>query len=110
MRALGELALYRTNSGSFVSYAREFVGPWAGFVSGWMFWFNWCVGGVAELTAIGIYVHKWLPHTPQWITALTALAVLFLVNLAPPRSPRRTPPDRGLHDPSLHPQLSDRVS
>ncbi|MGY0063688.1 amino acid permease [Streptomyces sp. LZ34] len=81
MRALGELAMYRTDSGSFVSYAREFVGPWAGFVSGWMFWFNWAVGGVAELTAIGIYVHKWLPNMPQWITAVVALAVLFLVNL-----------------------------
>jgi L-asparagine permease len=81
MRALGELVMYRPSSGSFASYAREFIGPGAGFVSGWMFWFNWGVGGVAELTAIGIYVHKWLPDLAQWVTALIALAILLAVNL-----------------------------
>src|SRR5258705_12417668 len=29
MRALGELVVYRTRSGSFVSYSRDFIGPWA---------------------------------------------------------------------------------
>lgn len=81
MRALGELAMYRTDTGSFVSYAREFIGSWAGFVSGWMFWFVWAVGGVAELAAIGVYVHRWLPSVPQWITAVTALFVLFAANI-----------------------------
>src|SRR2546422_7640155 len=37
MRALGELVLHRPTAGSFVAYAREFVGPWAGYVSGWMY-------------------------------------------------------------------------
>ena len=35
MRALGELLLYRPVAGSFVTYADEFVGPFAGFVTGW---------------------------------------------------------------------------
>jgi L-asparagine permease len=81
MRALGELVLHRPTAGSFVSYAREFLGPWAGFVSGWMYWLNWAMTGVAETTAVGIYVHKWLPQVPQWITALVALVVLLSVNL-----------------------------
>lgn len=81
MRALGELVVYRTRSGSFVSYSRDFIGPWAGFVTGWMFWVNWAFTGIAELTAIGIYVHKWLPDMPQWISALIALVVVFSANL-----------------------------
>ncbi|WP_371856696.1 amino acid permease [Gandjariella thermophila] len=81
MRALGELVLHRPTAGSFVSYAREFIGPWAGFASGWMYWVNWAMTGVAEITAVGIYVHRWLPTVPQWLTALAALGVLLAVNL-----------------------------
>lgn len=81
MRALGELVMHRPSSGSFVTYAREFIGPWAGFVSGWMYWLNWAMTGIAEITAVAIYVHKWLPDVPQWITALIALGVLMAVNL-----------------------------
>jgi L-asparagine permease len=81
MRALGELVLHRPSAGSFVTYAREFISPWAGFVSGWMYWLNWAMTGVAETTAAGIYVHKWLPQIPQWVTALVALIVLLAVNL-----------------------------
>ncbi|MEO3876045.1 amino acid permease [Nonomuraea sp. B12E4] len=81
MRALGELVLHRPTAGSFVAYAREFIGPWAGFVSGWLYWINWAMTGIAEITAAGIYVHRWLPDVPQWLTALVALVVLLGVNL-----------------------------
>ena len=57
MRALGELLLYRPVSGSFATYAEEFVGPWAGFITGWSYWFMWVVVGMAEITAVGVYVH-----------------------------------------------------
>jgi L-asparagine permease len=81
MRALGELVMHRPTGGSFVSYAREFIGPWAGFVSGWMYWLNWAMTGIAEITAIAIYVNRWAPNLPQWITALIALVLLLGVNL-----------------------------
>jgi L-asparagine permease len=80
MRALGELVLYRPVSGSFVEYAREFIGPWAGFASGWMYWVFWGMTGIAEITAVAIYMHKWFPDLPQWITALVALVVLIAIN------------------------------
>ncbi len=81
MRALGELVLYRPASGSFVEYAGEFVGPWAAFASGWMYWINWAFTGIAELTAIALYVHYWAPAFPQWVTALIALSFVLVVNL-----------------------------
>jgi L-asparagine permease len=81
MRALGELVLHRATSGSFVEYAREFIAPWAGFASGWMYWVNWAMTGIAEITAVAIYMHRWFPDLPQWITALVALAFLVVVNL-----------------------------
>jgi amino acid transporter, AAT family len=80
MRALGELLAYRPVAGSFASYAEEFVGPFAGFVTGWSYWFMWVVTAMAELTAIGIYVHFWLPDVPQWLPGLCALTVLYITN------------------------------
>jgi AAT family amino acid transporter len=81
MRALGELLLYRPVTGSFAEYAREFLGPFFGFATGWTYWLLWVVTGMAELTAAAIYIHFWFPAIPQWISALTFLVVLFGVNL-----------------------------
>jgi amino acid transporter, AAT family len=81
MRALGELLTYQPVAGSFAIYADEFVGPFAGFVTAWSYWFMWIVTGMAELTAIGIYVHYWFPDIPQWLSALAALLVLYGANM-----------------------------
>jgi amino acid transporter, AAT family len=81
MRALGELLLYRPVAGAFASFADEFVGPFAGFATAWSYWFTWVATDMAEVTAIGIYVHYWLPHVPQWLTALTILLLLYGSNM-----------------------------
>src|SRR6476646_11557793 len=81
MRALGELLTYRPVAGSFATYAEEFCGPFAGFVTGWSYWLMWVVIAMAELTAIGIYVRYWFPDMPQWLPALIALVVLYGTNV-----------------------------
>jgi amino acid transporter, AAT family len=81
MRALGELLTYRPVAGSFAAYADEFCGPFAGFITGWSYWFLWVVMAMAELTAIGIYVRFWIPSMPQWLPPLVALGVLYGANL-----------------------------
>lgn len=81
MRALGELLTYRPVAGSFASYADEFVSPFAGYLTGWSYWFMWVVTGMAELTAIGIYCHFWFPDIAQWLPALIALVLLYGSNL-----------------------------
>ncbi|MEV5872665.1 amino acid permease [Streptomyces sp. NPDC052101] len=83
VRALGELVLYRPSSGSFVSYAREFLGEKGAYVAGWMYFLNWSTTGIADITAIALYTHYWSFFTsiPQWVLALIALAVVLSVNL-----------------------------
>ena len=39
MRMLGEMATVNPTSGSFATYAREAIGPWAGYTIGWLYWF-----------------------------------------------------------------------
>lgn len=81
MRALGELLTYRPVSGSFAEYAHEFLGAFAGFVTGWTYWAVWVVTCMAEITVAGHYVNYWWPAIPVWLTALVVLGVLFVVNL-----------------------------
>ncbi|WP_327355763.1 amino acid permease [Streptomyces sp. NBC_01304] len=87
MRALGELLMYRPVSGSFSEYAREFVGPFMGFVTGWTYWLFWVVTGITEVTAASEYMQFWTKNAdgvlnqPQWVFALIFTVVLFLVNL-----------------------------
>ena len=37
----------------------------------------WVVTGMAEITAVAVYVHYWFPDIPQWIPALVTLGVLY---------------------------------
>jgi AAT family amino acid transporter/D-serine/D-alanine/glycine transporter len=86
MRALGELILYRPVSGSFTTYADEFIGAWAGFMTGWSYWLFWFLAGVATLTAIGIYTRFWFPWMPQWVPPLISLVLLYVANMRAVRS------------------------
>src|SRR3954454_10751127 len=86
MRALGELVLHRATSGAFVSYMREFYGEPAAFVTGWLYWLNWALTGIAELSAVGLYIQYWWPLMPTWATVLIALAVVLIINLLSARA------------------------
>ncbi|WP_284948231.1 amino acid permease [Acidisoma cladoniae] len=83
LRALGELAMYRRSSGSFVSYAREFLGEKASYVAGWLYFLNWAMAGIVDITAIALYFKFWPMFTdvPQWLLALFALGVISMMNL-----------------------------
>lgn len=83
LRAMGELVMYRPSSGSFVTYAREFLGEGAAYAAGWFFFLNWAMTGIVDITAIALYVHYWpmFGHIPQWLIALGALVVVGAVNL-----------------------------
>ncbi|MFI2030839.1 amino acid permease [Streptomyces buecherae] len=81
MRALGELLMYRPVSGSFSEYAREFLGPFFGFVTGWTYWLFWVVTGITEVTAAAKYMQYWWSDIPQWVSALVFTVILFGANL-----------------------------
>ncbi|MFH8252011.1 amino acid permease [Microbacterium sp. B2969] len=87
LRALGELVLHRPSSGSFVSYAREFYGEKLAFAAGWMYFLNWAMTSIVDVTAAALYVNFWaqywepLQQIPQWVIALVALVVVLSLNL-----------------------------
>lgn len=82
MRALGELLMYRAVSGSFSEYAREFIGPFFGYVTGWTYWLFWVVTGITEVTAAAQYMQYWTHDAiPQWAYALIFTVILYGANL-----------------------------
>ncbi|RIV19676.1 amino acid permease [Alicyclobacillaceae bacterium I2511] len=81
MRALGEMAVDEPVSGSFSHYAYRYWGDFPGFLAGWNYWFNYIIVGMAELTAVGAYMHFWWPGLPVWISAFIFWVLITLVNL-----------------------------
>jgi AAT family amino acid transporter len=81
MRALGEMAVQNPVAGSFSRYARNYMGPLFGYLTGWNYWFLWVITCMAEITAVGIYMDYWIPGVPHWIWALAALVIMSAVNL-----------------------------
>jgi L-asparagine permease len=87
LRALGELIMHRPSSGSFVSYAREFYGEKMAFAVGWMYWMNWAMTSVADVTAVAIYMNffkqyvPWMQGIDQWVFALGALIIVLAMNM-----------------------------
>ena len=80
LRALGEMAVHNPVAGSFAQYAHDYVGPLTGYLVGWGYWFYWVIVGVAEVTAVGIYMGLWFPDVPQWIWAVGSLVLMGGLN------------------------------
>ncbi|WP_407655527.1 amino acid permease [Burkholderia alba] len=80
MRALGEMAIHNPVAGAFSRYAQDYLGPLAGYLTGWTYWFMWIVTCMAEITAVGVYMHMWFPDVPNWIWTFAALILMGAVN------------------------------
>ncbi|HEV2620769.1 MAG TPA: amino acid permease [Frateuria sp.] len=81
MRALGEMAAHEPIAGSFSAYAHKYLGPFAGYLTGWNYWVLMMGVGIAESTAVGIYMKDWFPELPQWIWAFASVAMIGSLNL-----------------------------
>jgi D-serine/D-alanine/glycine transporter len=81
MRAMGEILLSNLQYKSFGDFAGDILGPWAGFLTAWSYWFYWVVVGVADIVAITAYAQVLVPGTPLWLPALVVPVLLLSLNL-----------------------------
>lgn len=81
MRAMGELLLSNLQYKSFIDFASDLLGPWAGFFTGWTYWFCWVVTGIADVIAIANYAQFWFPDLPKWVPAVACVGLLLSLNL-----------------------------
>ncbi len=83
LRAIGEMVMHRPSSGGVVSYAREFLGERAAYLLGWNYFLQWAITGIADTTAVALYLKFWgiFDSVPQWVLALVSLVVVVLFNM-----------------------------
>ena len=81
MRALGEMAVRHPVSGSFGQYAGRYLGPLAGFITGWTYVFEMAIVAIADVTAFSIYMGFWFHDVPRWIWILAIIFFLAAINL-----------------------------
>src|SRR5580658_4453690 len=85
MRMLGEMAVALPSTSSFTEFARVGLGPWAGFICGWLYWYFWIIVVPVEAIAGANILHHWLP-LPTWQLGLALMAIMTAVNLMSARS------------------------
>lgn len=81
MRCMGEMSVHTPVSGAFSTFANDYWGPMAGFISGWNYWFCYIAVSMAEVTAVGIYINYWFPDIPQWVAGFIMFLIITAINL-----------------------------
>ncbi|MFE0647855.1 amino acid permease [Streptomyces sp. NPDC059534] len=82
MRMLGEMSAANPASGSFSVHAERAFGSWAGFTSGWAFWFLLCVAVGLEGIGAAKIMTGWFPGSPEWAWVALFMVVFCVTNLA----------------------------
>jgi GABA permease len=86
MRMLSEMAVAVPGVQSFPEFARIGLGPLAGFLSGWLYWYFWVVVVAIEAIAGAKIISDWFPQFPVWMVGVALMALLTGVNLMSTRS------------------------
>ncbi|MFP3917337.1 amino acid permease [Lysinibacillus telephonicus] len=79
--ALGKMFIQDPQKGSFRTYAKKAYGRWAGFSSGWVYWFSEMLISGSQLTALSILTRFWFPNVPLWVLASIYAALGIIVIL-----------------------------
>ena len=61
MRAMGEMIYINPTTGSFATFASDYIHPAAGYMTAWSNVFQWVVVGMSEVIAVGEYMNYWFP-------------------------------------------------
>lgn len=75
------MAVRRPVAGSFGEYATQYLGPLAGFLTGWTYALEMVVVCLADVTAFGVYMGFWFPGVPRWVWVFSIIFFIGAINL-----------------------------
>jgi GABA permease len=85
MRMIAEMAVMRPSAGSLADWPREAIGGWAGFTTGWLYWYSWVVVIAFEATAGAVILQQWI-DLPLWVLCAVVLGAVLGLNAISVRS------------------------
>jgi GABA permease len=86
MRMLGEMAAALPGVGGFYEYNRIALGDFAGYMTGWMYWYFWIIAIGIQAVAGSRILATWMPRVPPWQFTLLLMAGFTSLNLLSVRS------------------------
>ena len=86
MRMISEMASSLEGVQAFPDFARAGIGHWAGYLSGWLYWYFWAVVVAVEAVAGAKILHQWYPMFAEWQIGVALMLALTAVNLMSTRA------------------------
>lgn len=86
MRMISEMAGALDGVQAFPDFAREGLGHWAGYLSGWLYWYFWAVVVAVEAVAGAKIINQWYPMLAEWQIGVALMLALTAVNLMSTRT------------------------
>lgn len=86
MQMVGEMSAFsmkgeQTSFGTFASYAGKYIGDWAGFTVGWLYWASWVFIIGLEAVIIGGMLNAWFPMIPVWTGTVGITLIMTAINI-----------------------------
>lgn len=86
MRMISEMASSLDGVQAFPDFARAGLGHWAGYLSGWLYWYFWAVVVAFEAMAGAQIIHGWYPQIAEWQIGVSLMLALTAVNMLSTRT------------------------
>lgn len=79
--ALSEMTVSNPDSGSFRTFASQYISEGTGFVVGWVYWTGMVIAMSSEATAVSLLVKTWFPSISISILGTIIIIAVTLLNL-----------------------------
>ncbi|KUO95890.1 hypothetical protein ATW55_09170 [Ferroacidibacillus organovorans] len=78
--AITSLSVNHPVEGSFRTYAEEMLGPFIGYMQGWLYWLSSVLTIGSEAIAMAVFARMWFPAMPIWSLSLLFILLVLLLN------------------------------
>lgn len=79
--ALSEMTVSNPDSGSFRTFASQYISNGTGFVVGWVYWTGMVIAMSSEATAVSLLLRTWFPEISIPLLGTILIAGVTLLNL-----------------------------